>query len=775
MRREPVLAKAPIGSRSVDLAEHSAAVVSAAWAMFGDSGRRRTELAGAWIRFFRLSEPLVETFYACLTPAAALHDIGKASDGFQAAVRGRGSQTFRHEHLSALMLADPVLAALLGQLPGCDLEVVLGAVASHHLMAPIQEFAGTMVADPGPVRLLVDAPEFRGCLELAAPGAGLPAGLDRPWVWRIEEVYRRADDFRRKAHGARSATRRDGGRQRLFAAVRAALIAADSSGSAMVRESRSVPGWIEECFGVGDAFSEAAIWNGVINPRVAELEARRERPFAWHEFQQAAASLGPRALLVAPCGSGKTLAAWRWVAARMADRPARRVVFLYPTRATATEGFRDYVSWAGDDVGTLYHGTAEYDLDGMFGNPGDPRRDGDYHVDERLFALGYWPRRVFSATVDAFLAFMANRYAPTCMLPVMADSVVVIDEVHSFDPTMFSALERFLKAFDVPVLCMTATLPEDRRRVLVEECGLEPFPARLDAFDDLDRASRVGRYRVREATLDEALSEVTRALAAGRRVLWVANTVDRCQEAARTVMEVVPGVSVTCYHSRFRLGDRKRRHEEVIGAFRDGRGPFVAVTTQVCEMSLDLDADVLVTEVAPPPALVQRMGRCCRETIPSAGRVGEVLVYPASSDAPYDAREMRQARDFAHALAARPQPLSQADLAVAMQALDPVSPVATGAFSAFLDCGMLASTTEGAFRDESDFTVDAVLDSDVAEYLERRRDGRPDAAALVLPVPRRDARPDPRLGNRIRLAPADRYDDMFGFLKERRDKERCDA
>jgi len=396
-------------------------------------------------------------------------------------------------------------------------------------------------------------------------------------------------------------------------------------------------------------------------------------------------------------------------------------------------------------------------------------------VDERLFALGYWPRRVFSATVDAFLAFMANRYAPICVLPVLVDSVVVVDEVHSFDPTMFSALERFLKEFDVPVLCTTATLPEDRRRVLIEDCGLEMFPKETDAFEDLNRASRVGRYRVREGTREEALSEVMRAIAEGRRVLWVANTVDRCQEAALAVMATTSGVRVTCYHSRFRLGDRKRRHEEVIEAFRDAHGPFLAVTTQVCEMSLDLDADVLVSEIAPPPALVQRMGRCCRETIPREGRTGDVFVYPVSSDAPYDAREMRQGRDFVRRLTARQQPLSQADLAAEMQVLDCVSPVATGAFSAFLDCGMLASTTEGAFRDDSEFTLDAVLDSDVAEFLERRRAGRPDAAALVLPVPRRDARPDPRLGGRLRTAPADRYDRLLGFLKERRDAENRDA
>src|SRR5262249_23305390 len=148
---------------------------------------------------------------------------------------------------------------------------------------------------------------------------------------------------------------------------------------------------------------------------------------------------------------------------RMEQRRVNRIIFLYPTRATATEGFRDYVSWAPESDATLMHGTAAYDLQGMFTNPadpGDPRQAKDFEIEQRLFALGFWTRHIFSATVDQFLAFLQYGYGPVCMLPVLADSVVVIDEVHSFDHGMFSILKDFLNTFDVPVLCMTATLPE---------------------------------------------------------------------------------------------------------------------------------------------------------------------------------------------------------------------------------------------------------------------------------------------------------------------------
>ena len=50
----------------------------------------------------------------------------------------------------------------------------------------------------------------------------------------------------------------------------------------------------------------------------------------------------------------------------------------------------------------------------------------------RLFALKQWPKRIFSATVDQFLAFLQYGYGPMCQLPLLVDSVLVVDEVHTY-------------------------------------------------------------------------------------------------------------------------------------------------------------------------------------------------------------------------------------------------------------------------------------------------------------------------------------------------------
>ena len=90
-------------------------------------------------------------------------------------------------------------------------------------------------------------------------------------------------------------------------------------------------------------------------------------------------------------------------------------------------------------------------------------------------------------------------------------------------------------------------------------------------------------------------------------MLWVCNTVGDAVEAAQAARSWA-GVEPIIYHSRFRYRDRVNRQKELIRRFKSD-GPVLAITTQVCEMSLDISANLLVTAECPLPSLVQRLGR----------------------------------------------------------------------------------------------------------------------------------------------------------------------
>lgn len=712
---------------------------------------------------FGLAIEQAGTLRRSLQAAAWLHDLGKASSSFQAAIESRAFQVIRHEHLSALLLANPPLSTWLQSLPELDSHCVLAAVAGHHLKASSESFAVPTQEGPFGIKLMLDHVDCIRIFESLCRTleCGQPSDFSSRVFWTGDQVFQMRAQYRQLAMRTKRSLCEDDLSKRLMAAVRAALIAADAAGSALLREGLDVDAWIKSRFGAG-RLTPTWIADNILRPRIQEVEVATGAPFVWHEFQLAAAALGPRGLILAPCGAGKTLAGWKWIEAELASHDANRVIFLYPTRATATEGFRDYVSWAGGEEAALLHGTSEFDLQGMFANPEDPRHGAFDGGRQALYSLAFWDKRIFSATVDQFLGFLQNQYASLCLLPVLAESLVVIDEVHSFDRSMFTALERFLRTFRVPVLCMTATLPRDRVRILADVCQLDVFPRASQSFQDLDCESEAPRYRIQIATSKEAFDLVHSAFLTGKRVLWVCNQVARCQDVVARLEQSLSPDRILCYHSRFRLLDRKQRHEDAIHRFRAQR-PLVLVSTQVCEMSLNLDADLLVTELAPVPALIQRMGRCCRHNIAGGGLPGEVVFYSPENPRPYEQFELDQALTFVRELSPAGEPVAQAELARRLEDLQPAAPEASDGFAAFLDCGLLASSSEASFRDSEDFTVDAVLDCDIARWLDMKAHRDPGARSLILPGPRRIAKTDPQLPPYIQVVPSAFYDVRTGL------------
>src|SRR5579883_2160073 len=498
-----------------------------------------------WCRFFQIKEEEnQQKFLLNLQVAALFHDIGKANEDFYTAVTSAGflPQVLRHEHLSALILCLPEVRTWLNQNPHLDVDVITAAVLSHHLKASKDEkttsngksYRWCQPQSNKPLlQLYLVHTEVVRTLDRIAQLAHLNAPPSLPtatWnkagsIW--DNAYKNGRNF---ADRFSQSIRKDKERQRFLVAVKAGLIASDSVASGLVREKKKINEWIEAVVH-SEAIASDEIASKIIQPRLQDIQAKDLR-----EFQKQLALQGAKTLLLSACGSGKTLAAWKWAEVQSQTYNIGKVIFLYPTRGTATEGFRDYVGWAPEAEAALITGTARYELEAMRDNPQEESKNSAIagktfrtEADERLFALGFWSKRFFSATVDQFLNFMEHSYQSLCLLPVLADSAVIIDEVHSFDRSMFDTLISFLQTFDIPVLCMTATLPKSRRKEL-EDAGLRVFPTENDRakLDDLKEKEETERYYLEPvANFDVAFGKAVKAYQDGLRVLWVVNTVDR--------------------------------------------------------------------------------------------------------------------------------------------------------------------------------------------------------------------------------------------------------
>lgn len=722
-----------------------------------------------WCRFFKITEPeQQERFLLHLRLAALLHDIGKANEDFYAAVTLPKffQQTLRHEHLSALLLHLPEVRAWLKQNSSLDVEVITGAVLSHHIKAAESgDWKWCQPKTKTTLQLFYSHPEINAVLDRIREVANLSHqlrlksdiwGNRAPWNGAFEEGIKTATEFRRNL-------KKNIEQRALLLAVKAGLIVADAVASGLVREGYLIEDWINER--VHSTVTTANnIATSILNPK-KELLAKGNPNFDWHEFQKRAATLGERALLLAACGAGKTIAAWKWAEAQAQAREIGKVIFLYPTRGTATEGFRDYVGFAPGDEAGLLHGTARYELDAIAENPNEATRGKNYETEERLFALGFWSKRYFSATVDQFLGFMEHSYTGLCLLPVLADSALIIDEVHSFDRHMFDNLICFLKTFDVPVLCMTATLSPSRRRELID-AGLRPYPNVDERVElaDLEEKENHPRYQL-EFTNDEnsAMKIAAEEYRAGKRVLWVVNTVKRCQRIARLLTKNY-SIKPLVYHSRFRLRDRQDRHIETVTAFKQASEAKIAVTTQVCEMSLDLDADVLITEYAPISSLVQRFGRANRSPERDGNFRAKLIVYKPENESPYTKRELSDAQTFLQELGY--EEISQRQMAEMLEKHEPPQRVADGS-ARLLEGGYYA--TPGTFRDIDAFTSPAVLSKDLAE-VKALLDADKTFDGLVINVPEKFARwAEERPGwlpKYLGIASDQFYDPYLGFMTE---------
>ncbi|MFE2578906.1 CRISPR-associated helicase Cas3' [Streptomyces sp. NPDC059378] len=248
-----------------------------------------------------------------------------------------------------------------------------------------------------------------------------------------------------------------------------------------------------------------------------------------------------------------------------------------------------------------------------------------------------------AGTVDQLLfAGLKSRHLALRHLAV-AGKVVVIDEAHAYDTYMSVYLDRvlaWLGAYQVPVVVLSATLPAGRRRQLVEAYAGVPAATGESWSDEvgyplLTAVAPGGRPMVRHPTasarrtdvrverladgLDVLAGRLERELVDGGCVLVVRNTVKRVLETAAVLRERFGDEDVTVAHSCFVDVDRAAKDSDLLRRFGPpgravGRpaGRHIVVASQVAEQSLDVDFDLLVSDLCPVDLLLQRMGRLHR-------------------------------------------------------------------------------------------------------------------------------------------------------------------
>jgi CRISPR-associated endonuclease/helicase Cas3 len=665
---------------SMRLPRHLRDVYEAACCLFEGSGEDQLRILGLNDAEWK------ERFRRCLLLAAAVHDLGKANDHFQQMIRGQRDvqvqpQGLRHEWVSVLLLQqlrDWLLPAIGHQ--ENDWAIVQWAVGGHHPAEDRQTPPSELPEGGGcgsSITFLTDHRDFTAILEWLAETFCLapPPCLPR----RQYELIGGDNVFTHLACWHRQALKLwrnfSPPEKRLLAAVKAALIAADVAGSALpfrLAEVEHTNSWILQVLGNKPTAEELG-W--IVQYR---LRGQKPRPFQ----EQVAQSSALVTLVQAGCGTGKTLAAYLWAQRRW---PGFRLYFCYPTTGTATEGFRDYLfppdlvelecptedaqpansRITAADIrrlgARLFHSRRDVDWDIILTTGQDTAQE-EVEVWQRRDALEAWSTPIVACTVDTVLGLMQNHRRALFAWPALAQSAFIFDEIHAYDDKLFQSLLRFIfEMVGAPILLMTASLPQVREqalRAVLQRRGLElPVIQGPPELENRPRYHRLGSG----GSLRDVLSLIQQALQRQEKVLWVVNTVGRAMRMAQEAESY--GLQPLLYHSRFKYEDRVGRHRDVIEAFRRP-GPALCLCTQVAEMSLDLSADLLVSDLAPIAALIQRLGRLNRRAA-EGDPTRPFLILEPEHVQPYTQPELEEARLWLDRL---PQEsISQRDLITAWQ------------------------------------------------------------------------------------------------------------
>lgn len=263
-------------------------------------------------------------------------------------------------------------------------------------------------------------------------------------------------------------------------------------------------------------------------------------------------------------------------------------------------------------------------------------------------------------TVDqALLGALKSKHQSLRLLGLFR-KVLVVDEVHACDPYMQSTLEELLRLHAQAggsAILLSATLPQSMKQSLLSAYaqghGAAAAPeVREQAFPLVSSWAAgapdgLGEHRVPtradvcrsvafKYVSDEArvIACIERALAEGQCVAWIRNTVgDAVAAHARFASRLSPE-NLLLFHARFALGDRLDMEQEVLRRLGPASGPThragcLLISTQVAEQSLDIDVDVLITDLAPVDRLLQRAGRLRRHV---RDRHGRRLTHPSAHD-----------------------------------------------------------------------------------------------------------------------------------------------
>lgn len=294
-------------------------------------------------------------------------------------------------------------------------------------------------------------------------------------------------------------------------------------------------------------------------------------------------------LIIAPTGLGKTATSLFWSNNAQNNNKSKRIYYVLPYTASINSLYKDFCNR--DISTTMWHSKAEY-----FMNKTENLSHNDYKL------LKYSSKQINICTIFqlAKSIFSCKRFE--MLLGQLKNCIIVVDEIHCFDiDTLSYTLEllKYLKEkLNVRICVMSASIPTCLQELIKDRLGI----TKVIRVDKRDMLVRHCIHRVSKTIIDD-IDRIKEDLNRGKQIIICVNNVDTSQTLYKMFSK---DYQTKLIHGRFNTRDREKAEQGL-------KINQLLIGTQAIEVSLDIDYDVMYTEIAPFDALLQRFGRVNRK------------------------------------------------------------------------------------------------------------------------------------------------------------------
>lgn len=345
--------------------------------------------------------------------------------------------------------------------------------------------------------------------------------------------------------------------------------------------------------------------------------------FVPKKFQEKLSCIKGNVVVEIPTGEGKTEGSFFWAVNNIVDKHSK-IIYTLPTQTTSNKLFDRTRKLFGDLTGLIHGSSAIYLENLMFGEGIEMNED---TKDNELLMNKTFNKPVTISTIDGLLKYFLNTGRYNIATLNILNSVVIIDEVHSYDFKLLGFLKRFLelaREYSIPVCLMSASIPDKVKELLC----IKEYRTVTDAALFDKKANYI--YKVQDR-IENDLDSVVEKYTQGKNILIVRNKIQKSVETYKSLINKEIK-NVILYNSNFKKFDRIKKEAEIYDKLK-AKEHFILVATQVVEISLDIDFNVMYTDIAPIDALIQRFGRVNRNK--RQDKYGEIYIYQITDINPY--------------------------------------------------------------------------------------------------------------------------------------------